>query len=44
MQNLQKEYDMKKMLYNHFVRWAERGIWENIFTTLAGSEGERNQL
>jgi len=24
-------YGPKKTLYNRFVRWAERGIWEGIF-------------
>ncbi len=28
-------YGPKKTLYNRFVRWAERGIWENIFSALA---------
>jgi len=32
-------YGPKKTLYNRFVRWAERGIWEDIFATLA-SAGE----
>ncbi len=27
----------KKTLYNRFVRWAERGIWEGVFSTLAGT-------
>ncbi len=31
-------YGPKKTLYNRFVRWAERGIWENIFSALAGTE------
>ena len=30
-------YGPKKTLYNRFVRWAERGIWENIFSALAGA-------
>jgi transposase len=25
-------YGPKKTLYNRFVRWAERGIWEDIFS------------
>jgi len=24
----------KKTLYNRFVRWSERGIWEGIFGAL----------
>ena len=29
------EYGPAKTIYNRFVRWARRGIWENIFATLA---------
>ena len=31
-------YGPKKTLYNRFVRWAERNVWEDIFATLAGAE------
>src|ERR1700675_1345296 len=31
-------YGPKKTLYNRFVRWAERGVWEDIFSALAGAE------
>jgi len=31
-------YGPKKTLYNRFVRWAERGIWKEIFSALAGAE------
>lgn len=34
-------YGPKKTLYNRFVRWAERGVWEGIFSALAGAEGHR---
>ena len=27
-------YGPKKTLYNRFVRWSERGIWEGIFSAL----------
>jgi mannitol 2-dehydrogenase len=27
-----------KTLYNRFVRWAERGVWERIFGALASAE------
>ncbi len=30
-------YGPKKTLYNRFVRWSERGIWEGIFSALAGA-------
>ena len=32
-------YGPKKTLYNRFVRWAERGVWERIFSALANAEG-----
>ena len=32
-------YGPKKTLYNRFVRWAERGVWERIFGALASAEG-----
>lgn len=31
-------YGPKKTLYNRFVRWAERGVWERIFSALAGAD------
>ena len=37
-------YGPKKTLYNRFVRWAERGIWEGIFSTLAGAEDIPDRL
>lgn len=29
------DYGPHKTIYNRFVRWAERGIWEEIFSELA---------
>ena len=37
-------YGPKKTLYNRFVRWAERGIWEDIFSALAGAEEAPDRL
>jgi transposase len=37
-------YGPKKTLYNRFVRWAERGVWEGIFERLAGAEGAPDRL
>lgn len=37
-------YGPKKTLYNRFVRWAERGIWEGIFAALAGVEDAPDRL
>lgn len=31
-------YGPKKTLYNRFVRWAERGVWEGIFSALANTD------
>jgi transposase len=36
-------YGPKKTLYNRFVRWAERGVWEGIFSALA-SDDEADRL
>ena len=30
------EYGPATTIYNRFVRWARRGIWENLFRELAG--------
>ena len=32
-------YGPKKTLYNRFVRWAGRGVWDGIFSALAGADG-----
>ena len=37
-------YGPKKTVYNRFVRWAERGIWEDIFSALAGAEAAPDRL
>lgn len=37
-------YGPKKTLYNRFVRWAARGVWEGIFAALAGSEDVPDRL
>jgi mannitol 2-dehydrogenase len=37
-------YGPKKTLYNRFVRWAERGIWEGVFGALAGADGAPDRL
>ena len=31
------EYGPPTTIYNRFVRWAGRGIWENLFRDLAGN-------
>lgn len=33
------EYGPRKTLYNRFVRWALRGIWEDVFMELAKAGG-----
>jgi transposase len=30
------EYGPSTTVYNRFVRWARRGVWENLFRELAG--------
>lgn len=37
-------YGPKKTLYNRFVRWSERGIWEGIFSVLAGGGDAPDRL
>lgn len=37
-------YGPRKTLYNRFVRWAEKGIWEAIFHALAATGGPPAQL
>ena len=32
-------YGPKKTLYNRFVRWAEKGIWQDMFVALASAGG-----
>ena len=38
------EYGPRKTLYNRFVRWADKGVWESIFHTLAGQENLPDRL
>jgi transposase len=33
------EYGPRKTLYNRFVRWAVRGVWEEVFMELARQGG-----
>ena len=32
-------YGPKKTLYNRFVRWAAKGVWQDIFVMLAAAGG-----
>lgn len=32
-------YGPRKTLYNRFVRWAAKGIWQDLFITLAAAGG-----
>lgn len=34
-----KEYGPRKTIYNRFVRWSVKGIWRDIFRTLAATGG-----
>ncbi len=37
-------YGPKKTLYNRFVRWAAKGIWVELFETLARAGGPPSQV
>ena len=32
-------YGPRKTLYNRFVRWAGKGVWQDLFIALAGAGG-----
>jgi transposase len=40
------EYGPHTTIYNRFVRWAERGVWENLFRELAqrGRSGQTQMI
>ncbi len=33
------EYGPRKTLYNRFVRWSAKGVWQELFETLAAAGG-----
>src|SRR5260370_33279809 len=37
-------YGPRKTLYNRFVRWAAKGVWESIFHALASAGGPPAQV
>ena len=37
-------YGPSKTLYNRFVRWARKGVWEQVFTELAEASGPPGTL
>lgn len=37
-------YGPKKTLYNRFVRWAAKGVWADLFETLAQAGGPPSQV
>ena len=39
-----KEYGPHKTLYNRFVRWSVRGVFDRIFAALAAQEGEPDRI
>jgi transposase len=39
-----KEYGPHKTLYNRFVRWSARGVFDRIFAALAGEEGKPERI
>lgn len=38
------EYGSHKTLYNRFIRWSEKGIFDKIFTALVDAQGIPEQL
>lgn len=38
------DYGPRKTLYNRFVRWAEKGVWTNLFRALAQAGGPSAQV
>ena len=38
------EYGPRKTLYNRFVRWAEKGVWTDVFHALARADGPPAQV
>src|SRR3954466_13145742 len=39
-----RAYGPHKTLYNRFVRWSRRGVFERIFAALAGEAGEPERV
>jgi transposase len=39
-----RAYGPHKTLYNRFVRWSRKGVFERIFAALAGEAGEPDRL
>jgi transposase len=39
-----REYGPHKTLYNRFVRWSRRGVFERIFAGLAGEGSSRERI
>lgn len=37
-------YGPRKTLYNRFVRWADKGIWRDVFLALADAGGPPSQV
>jgi len=37
-------YGPKKTLYNRFMRWADKGVWSDVFHALASSGGPPAQV
>jgi len=38
------QYGPHKTLYNRFVRWAEKGVWNDLFEALAAADGPPAQV
>jgi hypothetical protein len=42
--SLRKRYIPKKSLYNQFLGWAEWGVWDGVFSEVAGGAGALYRL
>lgn len=38
------EYGPRKTLYNRFVRWSAKGVWQELFQTLAAAGGPPGEV
>ena len=37
-------YGPRKTLYNRFIRWSRKGVWENLFHAFASADGPPAQV
>ena len=44
MRDAPKGYGPHKTIYNRFIRWSKLGVFNRIFTELAGKAGEPDRI